>query len=101
MEAEASAGTVQGEIAREHSPAFAGRTFCPRCGSHHGLNDVEEGGRASPYELTPGLFDAARSWPLRSAIDADRAMASVPLQGGHQRKTRAEADNPVGEGGLA
>ena len=51
----------------------------------------------------PGLFDATRSWPLRSEIYVDRAMDSVPLQGGHRRKTRAEykADNPFVEGDLA
>jgi hypothetical protein len=102
FEAEASAVTVQGEVTRYRSSAFAERAFCPRCGSHLWFNDVEEGGQPSRYELMPGLFDAARIWPLRSEIYVDRAMASVPLQGGHRRKTRAEyeADNPFVEGDL-
>ena len=103
FEAEASAVTVQGEVTRYRSSAFAERAFSPRCGSHLWFNDVEEGGQPSRYELMPGLFDAARNWPLRSEIYVDRAMASAPLQGGHRRKTRAEyeADNPFVEGDLA
>ena len=103
FEAEASAVTVKGEVKRYRSSAFAERAFCPRCGSHLWFNDVEEGGQPSHYELMPGLFDAARSWPLRSEIYVDRAMASVPLQGGHSRKTRSEyeAGNAFVEGDLA
>ena len=50
----------------------------------------------------PGLFDAARSWPLRSEIYVDRAMASVRLEGDHRRKTRAEyeAGNPFVAGDV-
>lgn len=81
FEAEASAVTVDGEVTRYRSSAFAERAFCPRCGSHLWFNDVEEGGQPGRDELMPGLFDAARSWPLRSEIYVDRAMASVPLQG--------------------
>ena len=42
------------------------------------------------YELMPGLFDAARVWPLRSEIYIDRAMASLHLAGEHRRRSRAE-----------
>ncbi|MCK7493854.1 MAG: GFA family protein [Comamonadaceae bacterium] len=70
--------------------------FLPRCGSHLWFNDIREDDEPESYELMPGLFDAARGWPLRSEVYADRAMASVPLAGDHRRKTRAEyeADNP-------
>lgn len=100
--ADASAVTVQGDVARYRSSAFAERAFCPRCGSHLWFNDVEEGGEPRVYELMPGLFDAARRWPLRSEIYVDRAMASVPLAGDHPRKSRAEyeAEHPFVEGDL-
>lgn len=96
FEAQASAVTVTGEVTRYRSSSFAERAFCPRCGSHLWFNDVEEGGEPSSYELMPGLFDAARRWPLRSEIYVDRAMACVRLAGEHRRKTRAEyeAQNP-------
>jgi len=103
FDAEASAVMVEGEVARYRSSSFAERAFCPRCGSHLWFNDVDEDGVARQYELMPGLFDAARTWPLRSEIYVDRAMAAVPLAGDHARKTRAEyeADNPAVPGDLA
>jgi hypothetical protein len=50
----------------------------------------------------PGLFDAARAWPLRSEIYVDRAMASLRLAGEHRRKTRAEyeAENAFVDGDI-
>ena len=100
--AAAAAVTVQGAVVRYRSSAFAERAFCPRCGSHLWFNDVQEGGEPRSYELMPGLFDAARSWPLRSEIYVDRAMACVQLAGDHRRKSRAdyEAENPFIEGDL-
>lgn len=100
--AEASAVTVQGEVARYRASSFAERAFCPRCGSHLWFNDVQPGGQPASYELVPGLFDEARGWPLRSEIYVDRAMRSVRLAGDHRRKSRAEyeADNPFVEGDL-
>ena len=100
--AKASGVTVTGEVARYRSSAFAERAFCPRCGSHLWFNNVEDGTEPDSYELMPGLFDAARSWPLRSEIYTDRAMASVQLAGEHRRKTRAEyeATNPFIEGDM-
>lgn len=104
FQAEASAVTVQGEVARFRSSSFAERAFCPRCGSHLWFCDVEEGEGAQPthYELIPGLFDAARGWPLRSEIYVDRAMACVSLAGEHRRTTRAEyeAEHPALPGDL-
>lgn len=101
--ADASAVTVTGEVTRYRSSAFAERAFCARCGSHLWFNDVEEGGEPRSYELMPGLFDAARPWPLRSEIYVDRAMACVRLLGDHRRKSRAEyeAENRFVAGDLA
>ncbi|MED5618447.1 GFA family protein [Ideonella sp. BN130291] len=100
--AEVSTVTVTGEVTRYRSSDFAERAFCPRCGSHLWFNDVDERGEAKAYELMPGLFDAARGWPLRSEIYVDRAMASLHLAGDHRRKTRAEyeAEHPFVEGDL-
>ena len=100
--AKASAVTITGEVTRYRSSSFAERAFCPRCGSHLWFNDIPEGGEAEHYELMPGLFDTARTWPLRSEIYTDRALASVQLGGDHKRKTRAEyeATNPFIEGDL-
>jgi hypothetical protein len=100
--ADASAVTVKGEVTRYRSSAFAERAFCARCGSHLWFNDVAAGGEPRNYELMPGLFDSARSWPLRSEIYVDRAMAAIHLSGEHRRKSRAEyeAENPFIEGNL-
>jgi hypothetical protein len=101
--AKASAVTVTGEVTRYRSSAFAERAFCPRCGTHLWFNNVNEGtSEPDDYELMPGLFDAARGWPLRSEIYTDRAMASVQLSGDHRRKTRAEyeASNPFIAGDM-
>ena len=100
--ADASAVSVTGEVTRYRSSAFAERAFCTRCGSHLWFSDVEEGAMPKSYELMPGLFDAARHWPLRSEIYVDRAMASIRLAGDHRRKTRAdyEAENPFVEGDV-
>jgi hypothetical protein len=100
--AKASAVTVAGQVTRYRSSPFAERAFCPRCGSHLWFNDVEDGGKPQSYELMPGLFDAARTWPLRSEIYVDRAMACVHLQGEHRRQSRGdyEAENPFVEGDV-
>jgi hypothetical protein len=100
--ADAAAVTVAGEVTRYRSSSFAERAFCPRCGSHLWFNDVDVSGHPRSYELMPGLFNAARSWPLRSEIYVDRAMAWVRLAGEHRRKSRAvyEADNPFIEGDI-
>lgn len=96
--AEAAAVTVTGEVARYASSEFAERAFCPRCGSHLWMRDTTP--EDAPYDLMPGLFDAALGWPLRSEIYTDRAMASVRLAGDHSRATRAEyeSDHPHIEG---
>lgn len=100
--ADASAVTITGEVTRYRSSTFAERAFCARCGSHLWFNDVEEDGEPRSYELMPGLFDAARTWTLRSEIYVDRAIASVRLLGDHRRKSRAEyeAENRFIEGNI-
>ena len=82
--ADADGVTVDGPVTRYASSDFAERAFCSVCGSHLWMRDT----RAESYELMPGLFDAARDWPLRSEVYSDRAMASVRLQGDHRRATR-------------
>jgi hypothetical protein len=84
--AEASGVTVSGEVTRFASSDFAERAFCPTCGSHIWFRDTG----SATIELMPGLFEAARDWPLRSEVYSDRAMASVHLQGDHRRATQAE-----------
>lgn len=100
---DASSVSVNGEVSRYRSSAFAERAFCPKCGSHLWFNDVREAGAVESYELMPGLFDGALQWPLRSEIYVDRAMASVQLSGDHRRKSRAEyeAENPFVEGDVS
>lgn len=98
---DALAGSVKatGPIARHASSAIAERAFCATCGSHLWMRDTTEADAG--YDLMPGLFDAARDWPLRSEIYADRAPASVRLEGKHTRTSRDEYErnNPhVDEG---
>ena len=84
--ASADAVTVDGPVTRFASSDFAERAFCSDCGSHLWMRDRAQ----TAYELMPGLFDEARDWPLRSEVYADRALASVRLQGDHRRATQAE-----------
>ncbi len=95
--AASEAVSVDGPVARHASSAFAERAFCSTCGSHLWMRDLTGSGA---YDLMPGLFDAARDWPLRSEIYIDRAMASARLAGDHARATQAEyeAENPHVEG---
>lgn len=88
FEAQADAVTVHGDVSRFASSPFAERAFCARCGSHLWMRDTDED--AGAYDLMPGLFDAARDWPMRSEIYVDNAMAAVQLAGDHKRATRAE-----------
>jgi hypothetical protein len=81
--------TVTGPVTRYASSDFAERAFCEVCGSHLWMRDT----KADSYDLMPGLFDAARDWPLRSEVYSDQAMASVRLVGGHRRATKAEYED--------
>lgn len=80
--------TVEGDVARHQSSAFAERAFCPACGSHLWMRDTDRD--EVGYDLMPGLFDAALDWPLTSEIYSDRAMAAIHLQGAHPRTPRAD-----------
>lgn len=84
--ADAAGVTVEGPVTSYASSDFAERAFCPVCGSHLWMRD----NTGATYDLMPGLFDEARDQPLRSEVYADRAMASVRLQGDHRRATQAE-----------
>jgi hypothetical protein len=79
---------VIGEVRRYASSDFAERAFCPICGSNLWMRNTTPDD--AEYGLMPGLFDEARSFPLRSEIYTDRALESVRLQGNHMRATRAE-----------
>jgi hypothetical protein len=87
--ADADGVAIDGPITRHASSDFAERAFCSVCGSHLWMRDRT----GNTYDLMPGLFDEARDWPLRSEVYADRAMASVRLEGDHRRATRAEYEN--------
>ena len=88
FDVESAALTVTGPVTRHQSSHFAERAFCAVCGSHLWLRDT--GPDETTYELMPGLFDAARHWPLRSEVYADRAMASVQLTGDHPCASQAD-----------
>lgn len=96
FEAAADAVAVEGEVVRFGSSGFAERAFCPRCGSHLWMRNTDEAD--ANYELMPGLFDAAKDWPLRSEIYVDEAI--VRLVGDHPTATAAqyEAKNKHVEG---
>ena len=86
--------SIDGPVTRFASTDFAERAFCATCGSHLWMRNLK--GDDQGYDLMPGLFDEARDWPLRSEIYTDRALASIRLEGDHNRATRAEyeAKNP-------
>ena len=96
--AKAADVTVNGPVRIHASSGIAERAFCGECGSHLWMRDTtaEDAG----YELMPGLFDEAKSWPLKSEIYTDQAMTAVDLRGDHPTATAAqyEAKNPHIEG---
>ncbi len=89
---------VEGDVARHVSSEFAERAFCPTCGSHLWMRNLDEA--EGHYELMPGLFDEAAGWKLRSEVYAACAMKSVRLTGAERRATKAEYEqkNPFVEG---
>lgn len=87
FEASAEAITVRGKVMSYASSDFSERAFCPNCGSHLWLRQTKGG---DGYELFPGLFPAAKDFPLVSEIYTDRAPDYLPLSGDHRKKTRAE-----------
>lgn len=88
FDVQSDALTVTGPVVTFASSTFAERAFCSICGSHLWLRDT--GPDETTHEVMPGLFDAARDWPLRSEVYADRAYVSVQLQGNHGRITQAD-----------
>ena len=99
FDAPADGVTITGPVTRYASSEFSERAFCATCGSHIWMRDT--GRDDEPYGLMPGLFDAARDWPMRSEIYVDTAFASIRLGGEHARSTRAEYEskNPYVDGG--
>lgn len=91
FEAPADAVTVTGKVANYRATSFSERGFCPVCGTHLWIRDD-----SGPYDLMPGLFDAARTMPLSHEVYADSAFACVSLAGTHARisKEHYERDHP-------
>ena len=79
--------TVTGPAKRYASSDFAERAFCATCGSHLWMRNTQP---EDDFEFMPGLFPAAKDFPLISEIYSDHAPAYVPLSGDHKRATRAE-----------
>ncbi len=96
FEAAPEAVHVTGDVARYASSIFTERAFCPTCGSHLWMRDIDQ--PDGNFEVMPGLFDAARTWPTRSEIYTENAIAA--LAGDHPRATGAqyEAKNKFVEG---
>lgn len=65
--------SVEGPARSRASSEFAERAWCGECGSHLWMRD-----RGGDYELSPGLFDEARPFPLVREVYADRAFAACP-----------------------
>lgn len=98
FQASANAVTATGPV-RDHATSnFAKRAFCGTCGSALWLRNTSP--EDAEYELMPGLFADAASFPLISEIYMDRCPTYVSLNGDHPRKTRAEyeARQPFVEG---
>jgi len=95
FDAEPDQVTVTGPVVRYRSSSFAERAFCGTCGTHLWIRDD-----GKQYELMPGLFDAARDFPLAGEVYADRAFASARFAGDHPRGSAAEyeATRPHVEG---
>jgi hypothetical protein len=85
----ASGIEFDGPVVRYRSSDFAERAFCAVCGSNLWMHDMG----SKSWELMPGLFDAARDWPLSSEIYTDRALAAIHLAGAHRRASRAEYES--------
>lgn len=86
--ASADAVSVTGPVGSHASSEFSERSFCRTCGSHLWMRDTV--GAAADYELMPGIFPAARDFPLVSEIYADVAPAYAVLEGAERRTTKAE-----------
>jgi hypothetical protein len=92
--ADAAATAIDGPVRRFASSHGVDRASCADCGSVLWWQDTR---RAEPsYDLAPGLFEAAHSFPLTRELYADEAMGCLHLTGEHARITRAdyEATHP-------
>ena len=98
FDAAPDAVSVSGAVVRHASSEFSERAFCAVCGSHLWMRDTTA--EDANFELMPGLFPAARDFPLVSEIYTDSAPAYLPLSGDHRRATRAdyESQHPFVEG---
>ena len=95
--ARADTVTVTGPVATYASSPIAHRGFCGTCGTQLWMRDVAKG---ADYDLMPGIFHAARDWPLKSEIYHDQAFAAYPLSGTHKRADAQtyRAKNPQVDG---
>lgn len=80
--------SVTGNAATYRATSFGERGFCARCGSHLWFKD--DGG---DYDLSPGLFPDAASFPLVREVYADCAQRFATLAGDRTRVSRAEYES--------
>lgn len=73
---------VDGPVTRYPSSELAERAFCSACGTQLWMRNRDAG---AEYDLMPGLFEAARDWPLKSEIYHDQALRAFALKGDHPR----------------
>ena len=84
---------VNGPVKTYASSAIANRGFCAECGTQLWMRDIKDG---SNYDLMPGIFEAAKDWPLKSEVYHDQAMQAFALKGDHPTTSAATylAKNP-------
>lgn len=105
FEASPDAVTTNGPVQCYASSSFAERAFCGTCGSALWLRDTTD--KPAGFELMPGLFEEAATFPLISEIYCNKAPAYLPFAGDHKRGTQAEyeaknlfvADDDIGIAG--
>jgi hypothetical protein len=85
--------SVHGSVQEYPSSTLANRAFCATCGTQLWMRNRESG---APYDLMPGIFEAAKGWPLKSEIYVDEALCAFALGGDHKRADAAayRAKNP-------
>ena len=80
-----AAVTVEGPVRSRASSDFAERAWCGECGTHLWFRE-----RGADFELSPGLFDDARSFPLVREVYAGPRFAGCRLAGEHDRSRAAD-----------
>ena len=78
--------TISGPVQVYASSTLADRAFCATCGTQLWMRNRQDG---APYDLMPGIFDAAKDWPLKSEIYVDEALCAFTLGGDHKRADAA------------